>query len=98
MLVKLVDKLRVFLLLSHDLFRLLLNMVPIDSHEALHFIRIVLLLHSLLNVLDELLDLVLLLLRGYLGLFPEALQIDDRLLFLVDILLHLSQALSLHVK
>ena len=98
MLVKLVDKLRVFLFLCHDLFRLLLHMISIDSHEALHFIRIILFLHSLLNVLDKLLDLVLLLLRGYLGLLPEALQIDNRLLFLVDILLHLSQTLSLHVE
>ena len=98
MLVKLVDKLRVFLLLSHDLLRLLLDMVPINGHEALHFIRIILLLHSLLNVLDKLLDLVLLLLRGDLGFLPEALQIDNRLLFLVNILLHLSQTLGLHIE
>ena len=49
MLVELINQLWILLLLGHDLLSLLLHL-SIDSHEALHFVSIVLLLHSLLNI------------------------------------------------
>ena len=98
MLIKLIDQLRILLLLRHDLFRLLFDMSPVNAHKALHFSRIILTLHSRLNGLHELLNLVLLLLRRDLGFLSLLLQSHDPLLLLVDILLHLKQTLRLHVE
>lgn len=98
MLVKLVDQLGVLLLLCHDLFRLLLDVVSVDSHKTLHLVSIILLLHSLLNGSHEVLNVALPLLRSDLGSLSLMLQSDDPLLFLVHILLHLQQTLRLHIK
>lgn len=73
MLVELINQLWILLFLGHDLLRLLLYVVSIDSHEALHFVSIVLLLHSLLNILYEQLDFTLLFLRHDLRLLARCL-------------------------
>ena len=89
MLVELVDQLGILLLLCHDLFRLLLDMISVDAHKTLHLVSIILLLHSLLNGSHEILNVALPLLRGDLGFLSLELQSSDPLLFLVHILLHL---------
>lgn len=98
MLVKLVDQLGVLLLLCHDLFRLLLDVISVDAHKTLHLFSIILLLHCLLNGSHEVLNVTLPLLRSYLSSLSLLLQSDDPLLLLVHILLHLQQTLRLHIK
>ena len=67
MLVELVDQLGVLLLLCHDLFRLLLDVISVDAHKTLHLFSIILLLHCLLNGSHEVLNVTLPLLRSYLS-------------------------------
>ena len=98
MLVKLIDQLRVFLLLSHDFFRLLFDVISVDAHKTLHLVSIILLLHSLLNGSHEILNLAFPLLCSDFGSLSLLLQSYDPLLFLAHILLHLLQTLRLHVE
>ena len=73
-------------------------MNPVDAHEALHFIRVIRPLHRLLDICDEVLNLVLLLLRQYLGFLALQFQLSNRILLLLHVLLHLLETLGLHVK
>ena len=98
MLVKLIDQLRVFLLLGHDFFRLLFDVIPVYCHKALHLFSIILSLHGELNSLNKLLNLVLLLLGRYLRFLSLLLKIFDGVFLLLNILLHLLQTFRLHVK
>ena len=97
-LVQLIDKLRVFLLLGHDLFGLLFDVISIDGHETLHLLCIVRSLHSVLNGLNKLLYIMFLSFGHNLGLFPLLLKIFDRVFLLFNILLHLLQTFRLHIE
>ena len=88
-LVELVNQFRVLLLLSHDLFRLFFNVFAVNCHECLQLIGIILILHRLADLLDELLDVVLFLLCVDSGLLPLGLKGLNRICLRLDICLHL---------
>ena len=97
-LVKLVDQLRILLLLRHELLGLPLHVRLVNVHELLHLVCIVRLLHRPLNVLDKVLDLVLFPLRHDLCLLTLAYQVSNRVLLRLHVLLHLSETFGLHLK
>ena len=98
MLVKLVDHLWVFLLLGEDLLRLLLDMRLVNMHQSLDLVSIILLLHRVLDVLHEVLNRVLVPLGHSSGPFHLLFKSVTCILLVLHILIHLLEALSLHVE
>ena len=98
MLVELIDHLWVPLFLREDLVRLVLHVLLVDVHQALDLVGVVLFLHCVLNILDEVLNNTLVLFGDFDSQFTVILKCFLRSFLVFDVLLHLLQTLPLHVK